>query len=401
MKAEGRRMKVLFRPSAFILLPWRMAGWTDLGNIWNTFKELDIRPLAEEAERPLVLAFVGAVGVGKSTLAAALRHGKRARTKVIASTIEADLDMATRVGGADLIVLVLDATRDDFSAEAKLFAEWKGAGRNIIVFYNKMDAAQDANVLGATMMTWVSAPVAMGSAIDPESLSNSFVPCVLDALKERRLSLARQYPYFRLAVARELINDTSFANASYALGTGLAEIVPALDIPFNVADMIVLTKNQALMVYKLGLALGLPTRWQAHVAELGSVVGAGFLWRQIARQLVGLIPVWGIVPKVAVAYAGTYAVGEAILYWYQTGHKMSGHGMRELYVDALARGKQIAQEIVTRAPKPLLPQVSLPSLPRPSVPRLPKPRAKNVCPHCGKKNPRDAKFCAYCAAALG
>jgi uncharacterized protein (DUF697 family) len=173
--------------------------------------------------------------------------------------------------------------------------------------------------------------------------------------------------------------------------------------------MIVLTKNQALLVYKLGLALGLPTRWQAHVTELGSVVGVGFLWRQIARQLVGLIPVWGIVPKVAVAYAGTYAVGEAILYWYQTGHKISGREMRELYAGALARGKQIAQEIVTRAPKPSLPQVTLPSLPRPalpvlprpSMPRLPKPHAKSICPSCGKKNPRDAKFCAYCAAELG
>jgi uncharacterized protein (DUF697 family) len=373
-----------------------MAGWTDLGNIWNTFKELDIRPIAEEAERPLVLAFVGAVDVGKSTLIAALRHDKRAREKVIAPTIEADLDAATRVGAADLIVLLLDATRGEFSAEARLFAEWQSAGRNVVVFYNKMDAAQDANVVSTTMTPWVGARVAVGSAIDPESLASSFVPRVMDALKEQRLSLARHFPLFRLAVARELINDTSFASASYALGTGFAEIVPALNIPFNVADMIILTKNQALMVYKLGLALGLSTRWQDHMAELGGVVGASFLWRQIARQLVGLIPVWGIVPKVAVAYAGTYAVGEAILYWYQTGHKMSGRGMRELYADALARGKQIAQEIVTRAPKPSLPRLS-----RPAMPKLPEPRAKNVCANCGKKNVRDAKYCAYCAAELG
>jgi uncharacterized protein (DUF697 family) len=385
-----------------------MAGWTDLGNIWTTFKELDIRPIAEEAERPLVLAFVGAAGVGKSTLIAALRHDKRAREKVIAPTIEANLDAAARIGAADLIVLLLDATRADFSIEARLFAEWQSAGRNVVVFYNKMDAAQDANIVSTTMTPWAGARVALGSALDPESLASSFIPRALDALKESRLSLARHYPLFRLAIARELISDTSFANASYALGTGFAEIVPVLDIPFNVADLIILTKNQALMVYKLGLALGLPTRWQAHVAELGSVVGAGFLWRQIARQLVGLIPVWGIVPKVAVAYAGTYAVGEAILYWYQTGRKMSGRGMRELYADALARGKRIAQEIVARAPKPALPQVTwpslprpaLPALPRPSLPRLPKPRAKNVCARCGKKNARDAKYCAYCAAGL-
>jgi len=382
-----------------------MAGWRDLGNIWTTFKELDIRPIRDEAERSIVLAFVGAEGCGKSTLIAALRHVKRVREKVISPTIEADLDVAARVGEADLIVLMLDATRDDFAAEARLFAEWKTAARNVVVFYNKMDAVQDANVISTTMTPWAGARVAFGSALDPDSLVNDFVPRVIDALNDRHLALARRYPLFRFAVARELINDTSFANASYALGTGFAEIVPVLDVPFNVADMVILTKNQALMVYKLGLALGLSTRWQDHVTELGGVVGAGFLWRQIARQLVGLIPVWGIVPKVAVAYAGTYAVGEAILYWYQTGHKMSGRGMRELYADALARGKQVAQGLIARAPRPALPRVTIPTLPRPSLPALPRPslprpRAKNICPNCGKKNPRDAKFCAYCATAL-
>jgi uncharacterized protein (DUF697 family) len=382
-----------------------MAGWRDLGNIWTTFKELDIRPIRDEAERSIVLAFVGAEGCGKSTLIAALRHVKRAREKVISPTIEADLDAAARVGEADLVVLMLDATRDDFAAEARLFAGWKTAARNVVVFYNKMDAVQDANVISTTMTPWAGARVAFGSALDPDSLVNDFVPRVIGALNDRHLALARRYPLFRLAVARELINDTSFASASYALGTGFAEIVPVLDVPFNVADMVILTKNQALMVYKLGLALGLSTRWQDHVTELGGVVGAGFLWRQIARQLVGLIPVWGIVPKVAVAYAGTYAVGEAILYWYQTGHKMSGRGMRELYADALARGKQVAQDLIARAPRPALPRVTMPTLPRPSLPALPRPslprpRAKNICPNCGKKNPRDAKFCAYCATAL-
>ena len=128
-----------------------MAGWSDLGNIWNTFKELDIRPLAEEAERPLVLAFVGAPGVGKSTLIATLRHTRRARERVMAPSIESPLDTAERVGEAALIVLLLDATRADYTAEARAFAEWKRAGRNRIVFYNKMDIAQDANVVSATM----------------------------------------------------------------------------------------------------------------------------------------------------------------------------------------------------------------------------------------------------------
>jgi uncharacterized protein (DUF697 family) len=369
-----------------------MPGWSDFGNIWKMFRELDIRPIAEEAERPLVLAFVGAAGAGKSTMIAAMRHDQRAREQVITPTLEVDLTDAAQLSNTDLIVLVIDATRHDFSTEANLYRQWKTDARNVVIFYNKMDAVVDAYELSASFVPWSDARIAFGSALDHDSLSAEFVPRVLETLRDRHLSLARHYPIFRLAVARELINDTSLANATYSIGTGLAEVIPVLTVPFNVADMFVLTKNQALMVYKLGLALGLSTKWRDHMAEFGSVVGVGFLWRQLARELVGLIPAWGLVPKVAIAYAGTYAVGEAILRWYQTGHKTSGKGMREIYADALARGRQVAQDLIARTPKPALPKLARPA--------LPKPRGKIVCPNCAKSNPGDAKFCAYCATAL-
>ena len=371
-----------------------MPGWNDLGNIWTTFKELDVRPIAAEAERPLVLAFVGAVGVGKSTIIAALRHDKRAREKVISPATEVDLVGATRLALADLIVLMLDASATDLSAEAELYAHWKSAGRNLLVFYNKMDALGDASLIANSLAQWVGTRIAVGSALDPDSLATEFIPRVMEALRDQQLALARHYPLFRDAVARALINDTSFANASYALGTGFAEIIPVLDVPFNVADLVILTKNQALMVYKLGLALGLSTNWQDHVAELGGVVGTGFLWRQAARQLVGLIPGWGIVPKMVISYAGTYAVGEAVLYWYHTGKKMSGADLRAAYNNALRRGKEIAQKLVEKAPRPSLPKLTMPKL------ALPAPRKKNICSNCGKQNPRDAKFCNNCAAQL-
>ncbi len=368
-----------------------MAGWHDLGNIWTTFRQLDVRPIRDEAEQPLTIAFVGAQGSGKSTLVGALRHDARAREKVITPTIKADLKAAGLGIEADLVVFVLDATQSDYDVEADLYRQWKSENRNLVVFYNKMDAVRDSASIGLAGMPWTNDRVAFGSAIDPESLKTEFVPRVLETV-QNHLALARRYPIFRLAVAREIINDTSFANASYSLGTGLAEVIPALDIPFNVADMIVLTKNQAIMVYKLGLALGLPPRWQDHVTQLGGVVGAGFVWRQVARQLVGLIPVWGIVPKVAVAYAGTLAVGEAVVYWYRTGHKLSAQGMRQVYADALLRGRQVAQSLFERAPRPVLPRLAAPALPR--------PRWKEICPHCGKENAGDATFCAYCGKPL-
>ena len=362
-----------------------MAGWRDLGNIWSILTEIDIREIAEEAQGPIVLAFVGAVGVGKSTLIAALRHGSRTREKVISPTIEADLDAAGRLGAADLVVLVLDATRGEFSAEEELFADWLKAARNVLAFYNKMDAVVDASTIKATMTVWGGARVALGSANDPDSLAAEFAPCVLDALPDQHIALARRYPLFRSAVASKVINDTSLANAAYSLGTALPEVVPVVNIPFAVADIGILTKNQAIMAYKIGLAYAASTRWQHHVAKLGGVIGAGFLWRMIARELVAFIPGgWGIVPKVAVAYAGTYLVGEVVVQWYQTGEKLSPRAMRELFAEALARGKKIAQDLLARVPQPSL------------------RRSEFVCPNpkCEKKNPKGAKFCAYCATPL-
>ncbi len=364
-----------------------MAGLRDLGNIWTTFKEIDIRPIAKEAETHVLLAFVGAKGVGKTTLIDSLRHDSRGNERVVTPAIEADISSASQADAADLIILVLDSTRTGFEQEIDQFLQWARLGKKLLVFYNKIDLVRDANPAISTG-TWGNTRIAFGSANDPDSLRTELIPRILEELPDRHLSLARHYPLFRYPVSRELINDTSVANATYSLGTGLAEIIPLLDIPFNVADMMVLTKNQALMVYKLGLALGLPTRWQEHATQLGGVVGAGFMWRQIARQLIGLIPVWGIVPKVAVAYAGTYAVGEAIMYWYRTGHKLSSRGTRQLYQEAFANGKRVARSLLERAPRP--------SLRRSPLAALPVPRAARVCPFCGRENPSDATYCAYC-----
>jgi len=367
-----------------------MPDWRDLGNIWNTFKELDVRPIQAEAEHPLTLAFIGAAGVGKGPLINALRSHARSREKVITPTVECDLRDIEPAEGADLVVLVLDATRGEYAAEAKVYSELKDAQRNILVLYNKMDSltsptagAAESSAVAISNLPWTYERVAFGSALDPTLLENDFVPRVMDALPNQQLALARRYPLFRFAVARKLIADSAFANASYSLGTGLAEIIPVLDVPFNIADMVVLTKNQAIMVYKVGLGLGLSPRWQDQLAQLGGVIGAGFLWRQLARQLVGLIPGWGILPKVAITYAGTFAVGEAVIYWYQTGHKLSREAMQQVYADALGRGKGIAQKLLSRAPKAKM-----------------LGRGKNICASCGKENPTDAKYCNNCGNAL-
>jgi hypothetical protein len=58
---------------------------------------------------------------------------------------------------------------------------------------------------------------------------------------------------------------------------------------------------------------------------------------------VGLIPFIGIVPKVAVAYGGTWAIGRAVGLWATEGQLLTSARLRQLSREGFARGREVAQ----------------------------------------------------------
>src|SRR5262245_9042957 len=68
-----------------------------------------------------------------------------------------------------------------------------------------------------------------------------------------------------------------------------------------------------------------------------------------ARQLVGLIPVAGIVPRVAVAYAGTLAIGKTVVAWTTYGARSEPSAVRRFYWQARSRDMHVASALVTQA----------------------------------------------------
>ncbi|HSB67031.1 MAG TPA: hypothetical protein VLD65_10650 [Anaerolineales bacterium] len=329
-----------------------MPGIKDLSSIWKNIKEIDLKPIRESATYPVRIVLVGAPESGRHTLAEQMRTDP-ARPGIHTQSTLALIatDAITEAPVAHLIIVLIDATRTDISEEQALVKRWSEAGKNVLVFFNKIDLV-DSNLVSDVQSGWLAGRVIYGSVNDITYLQREFVPTVLEMLPQQHVALGRQFPLFRLPVARQLINEACFSNAAYSFSTGLAEIIPVLDLPLNVTDMIVLTKSQAFLAYKLGLLLGFSTRWQDYVTEFGGVIGSGFLWRQIARQLVGLIPAWGIAPKVAVAYSGTYVVGNAILGWYLTGKNLTPKQMRALYAQAFTRGREYAHKLADKLPKP-------------------------------------------------
>lgn len=160
---------------------------------------------------------------------------------------------------------------------------------------------------------------------------------ILEDRPDLSLALARNFPVFRKRVAQDIIARTATTNAQFALITGVAEAIPitAIILPVSsLSDIVVLTKNQAMMVLRLAAAYGLPVDYKSRVKEIGPILANAFGWRAIARELVGAVPGVGFLARATIAYAGTAAVGKAAQVYYETGETVTAAQARKLYRDA-------------------------------------------------------------------
>lgn len=366
---------------------------SELSNVWKTIKEVDLRPLREQALRGVQVTLLGAEGSGRHTLAEQMRRDPVRPDMLSEAPVKIlRLDQAELAAGSDLVIMVVDAHKGDIHAELEILQSLMDSGIRALLFANTFPLVE-ADPAITPWSQWRRKYIVQGSALDEQFLHRQFAAAFVELAPQHAMALGRDFPLLRHAAANYLINDACLSNSAYSLTTGLAQIIPVFDVPLTVTDMIVLTKTQAFLAYKLGLTLGFSTDWQDYLKEFGGVLGGGFLFRQLARSLVGLIPVWGILPKVAVSYAGTYVVGHTILQWYLTGRHLTASQMRELYRKAFIRGKTAARPLLKKRTEK-----------KDKQPRLPKSRKKALpaggkgksCPQCGQSNILEANFCQNC-----
>lgn len=144
-------------------------------------------------------------------------------------------------------------------------------------------------------------------------------------------ALGRRFPELRLAAVKAIVDETARANAQFALVSNVPAVVPFIGgLVAASADLIVLTKNQVMMVYKIAAVHDKDLRNQRQIIqELAPVVGSGFLWRTIAREAASFLPLAaGTIPKVAIAYVGTVVLGRAADYYYRFGKKPTREQLR-------------------------------------------------------------------------
>ena len=135
---------------------------------------------------------------------------------------------------------------------------------------------------------------------------------VVATFKETRLSYAQAFDFVRRPLALESVRSTAAQNA----GVGLVVVIPGADMP-------VMTANQAKMVLEIAAAYGQPLTVE-RIKELAAIVGGGFAWRAVARQIIGVVPALGWAVKAGIGYGGTVAMGTAAIEYFEHGGTVGG-----------------------------------------------------------------------------
>jgi uncharacterized protein (DUF697 family) len=171
---------------------------------------------------------------------------------------------------------------------------------------------------------------------------------VLRGNEDIELALARQFPVFRQRVVERTIHAVAAENALFAIATALPDIVPSLiELPWALgefaSDTMFLTGNQIRMAFVIAAAYGKEVGFVGQKGAILSIAAGAFGWRALARELVGKIPLGGgLIPKGAIAYAGTYAVGKSLEFYYAGNGNLSRGQRRLVYRKALDRGREVA-----------------------------------------------------------
>jgi uncharacterized protein (DUF697 family) len=197
-------------------------------------------------------------------------------------------------------------------------------------------------------------PPELTAVVDPRNLEATrarLVGALLKAVPSARMPLAHQFPVLRPAVAEELIRDAAWVNAQFALMSSLPALIPVLGFFVGgMADILVLTKNQAMLVFKLAAIYGRNLEHRmAVLMEVMPVIGSAFVLRTAARAAVGLAPApVSALPRAAIAYVGTYLVGQAARYYYEHGDKPPPEVLRSFQADARRLYRQVNDALKER-----------------------------------------------------
>jgi GTP-binding protein Era len=239
------------------------------------------------------------------------------------------------LSGQHIIIHVLNGASAVSADDEKLQRVIRGAAARGITVVNKIDLLDDVErrefvesacaklglreeevlLVSAKRGTGVPELVARIAELLPSALQDAFIALQRadSKLKEKRI--------------RALIYSKAGVCAAVALA------------PIPVADILILTPIQMAMVATIGYFHGVEVTAD-RASELMAVMGAGVGLREAARQLVKLIPGYGMAVSASIAFAGTVALGEVANVWFSRRMKVDAQDLKELFTRTASKAKQ-------------------------------------------------------------
>ena len=306
-------------------------------SLWSIVREVNLVEMRAEIEQAARIIVVGAPGSERDGMVRLLRG----ETDSFGAIVEADFPTSRLqippVGPSDVFVVV--------GRPEGPTAEERAGYRLILDTEVPAILAITGRGIGSAGGTTSGSLHEFVAVLDvdldePENALEELAHALVGLPDGTGLALARRAPALRDTIANRLIRDTSIANAQFALLSSLPAWVPLLGtLAGSAADVLILTKNQLLLVFKLAGIYGRDLQhWRPLLLEMIPVIGGALVWRTVARNLVGLLPTpVSAVPKTAIAFVGTMTVGELAGRYYRDGLPIDPAGLQEIQERALQR----------------------------------------------------------------
>ncbi|HMA33277.1 MAG TPA: GTPase [Chloroflexia bacterium] len=322
----------------------------NLDDIRTLLKLLNWTAMQQDIQREaeMRLAIVGPVNSGKSTLFNLISGKMLSPASPIPGTTRTVIEQgigpftlidtpgfgeaggqdraATALQGAataNALVVVFDAAAGLRQSDLQLMEALKQLGKPMVVVANKIDLlGKDAEPVAADIQRQLGVPVVAISAKKGTNVGEQLLPALVDVLPDLAVLLGRHLPAFRRTAANKVVRNSMIING----GIG-AEPIPFIDLPLLLA-------NQARMVLRIAAIYGEPFT-AYHARELISTIAGGVALRYLAQEVAKLVPVGGSVVAGGIAAAGTWAMGQVAIQYFESGKRLSRKELRTAYEQIL------------------------------------------------------------------
>ena len=221
---------------------------------------------------------------------------------------------------ASAVLYMLDATEGVRTRDTEVIQQLRDGEKPFVVALNKTDLlAGDVDELAARVAARLHlTDVTPISAQTGENVAEELIPAIINTSPEAALILGRLLPQYRRNAANKLVRNAALVS----LAVGLQPI-PLVDIP-------ILLSNQIRMTLRIAAVYGEPITAQ-HLREIISTVAGGLIMRYLAEELAKAAPIAGDLVSGAIAAAGTYALGQVAIEYFENGKRLSRKQINEMF----------------------------------------------------------------------